>query len=310
MRFRECGLYDASDLLLGDHLTEKLHTVKWVDVSMPHKRSRRLKNHRVLQDLAKNIFDDNVLDTFYPREILSSLENVCLYDFVAHYEFQGIDTAGQRVCRKQTKPKLPTKKSLSGGSRGVSLVAVETPLLKSWIRHCFDPENENQRQEYFYSLVLLFSPFRDESSLLQESETPEQTFHSLLTSWSSSYHSKLSTMLAAASKVKSINEAWQANMEEKEAKEDNEPQLLGEARTAMSEVIDMKASTPGQLTLNERVSMLNQDQRRVFDNVKAHFLHQKLHEANQCSCDFVPLRMFVSGVVFLHVGLCETWVSN
>ena len=51
-------------------------------------------------------------------------------------------------------------------------------------------------------------------------------------------------MLAAASNVKSINEARQANMEEKEAKEDNEPQLLGEARTAMSEVLDMKASTP------------------------------------------------------------------
>ena len=58
----------------------------------------------------------------------------------------------------------------------------------------------------------------------------------------------------------------------------------------------MKASTPGQLTLDERVAMLNQDQRRVFDNVKAHFLHQKLHEANQCSCDIALLRLFVSGV--------------
>ena len=111
---------------------------------------------------------------------------------------------------------------------------------------------ENQRQEYFYSLVLLFSPFRDESSLLQDSETPEHAFHRLLTSRSSSYHSKLSTMLAAASNVKSINEARQANMEDKEAKEDNEPQLLGEARTAMSEVLDMKTSTPGQLTLDSK----------------------------------------------------------
>ena len=51
--FRECGLYEASDLLLGDHLTEKSHTVKWVDVSLPHKRSRRLKDHKVLQDMAK-----------------------------------------------------------------------------------------------------------------------------------------------------------------------------------------------------------------------------------------------------------------
>ena len=53
LRFRECGLYEASDLLLGDHLTEKSDPVKWIDVSMPHKRNRRLKDHRVLQEIAK-----------------------------------------------------------------------------------------------------------------------------------------------------------------------------------------------------------------------------------------------------------------
>ena len=40
LRSRECGLYEASDLLLGDHLCEKSETVKWIDVSMPHKRIR------------------------------------------------------------------------------------------------------------------------------------------------------------------------------------------------------------------------------------------------------------------------------
>ena len=40
-----------SDLLLGDHLNEKSCTVKSVDVAMPHKRSRRLKNHKVLQNV-------------------------------------------------------------------------------------------------------------------------------------------------------------------------------------------------------------------------------------------------------------------
>ena len=38
LRSRECGLYEASDLLLGDHLTEKSVTAKWVDASMPQKR--------------------------------------------------------------------------------------------------------------------------------------------------------------------------------------------------------------------------------------------------------------------------------
>ena len=49
LRFRECGLYEASDLLLGDHLTEKSATVKWIDVSMPHKRNRTLKDHKELR---------------------------------------------------------------------------------------------------------------------------------------------------------------------------------------------------------------------------------------------------------------------
>ena len=49
LRFRECGLYEASDLLLGDHLTEKSATVKWIDVSMPHKRNRRLKDQSVIE---------------------------------------------------------------------------------------------------------------------------------------------------------------------------------------------------------------------------------------------------------------------
>ena len=54
LRFRECGLYEASDLLLGDHLNEKSDTVKWVDVSLPHKRCRRLMDHKVLLEMAEH----------------------------------------------------------------------------------------------------------------------------------------------------------------------------------------------------------------------------------------------------------------
>ena len=62
LRFRECGLYEASDQLLGYHLNKKSVTVKGMDVSMPHK---------LLQQIAQNnldtedIFEDNLIDTFY-----------------------------------------------------------------------------------------------------------------------------------------------------------------------------------------------------------------------------------------------------
>ena len=45
LRSRECGLYEASDILLGDHLCEKSKTVKWVAISHPHQRKRSLIDH-------------------------------------------------------------------------------------------------------------------------------------------------------------------------------------------------------------------------------------------------------------------------
>ena len=66
LRFRVCaGLYETSDLLLGDHHTEKSDTVKWVDVSMPHKRSRRLKNHKVLHWLRTTLIVRTSLRIMY-----------------------------------------------------------------------------------------------------------------------------------------------------------------------------------------------------------------------------------------------------
>ena len=277
LRIRECGLYEASDLLLGDHLTEKSDTVKWIDVSMPHKRSRRLKNHKQLEEIAKQnpdnqeIFEDNLIDAFYPQRS-QELEDVCLYDFVANYELQGLDEQGQRKYRKLNKPKLPNHK-------------------------LFDPENENQREQYYYSLVLLFCPFRDESMLLHDNETAEAAFNRLVSSKSSRYHAKLKVMLSAASNVKKIKEARQHDgQEEVVKKEDDDPQLFGEAKTAMTDVLDMNVCSSDHLTLEDKVGMLNGDQRHVFDNIKAHLLHQKLHEDKECSCAFRPLRVFVSGV--------------
>jgi len=83
LHFRECGLYEASGLLLGDHLNKKSDNVKWVDVSMPHKRSCRLIDHKALLEIAKQdpdpeeIFEDNLLDTYYPQRS-ARLEDVCL----------------------------------------------------------------------------------------------------------------------------------------------------------------------------------------------------------------------------------------
>ena len=160
MKSRVCGLYEAADLLCGDSLCEKSGTVQWVDTRMPHKRYRRVKNHADLLKLesvdpeSDNIFMDNYLSTYYPGTP-DNLEDLCLHDFVANYDWYGKDANGDRTYRKLTKPRFVNHKVL-------------------------DPNSAKQREDYFYSLILLFVPFRNESSLVRDDETAEDAFNRLL----------------------------------------------------------------------------------------------------------------------------------
>ena len=92
-------MYEASDLLLGDSLCSKSVTVQYINVSMPHKRNRRVKKHKDLEGLAKmqpdseGIFLNNVIDTHYPCRP-EKLESICLYDFVANYDWTKRDSKG------------------------------------------------------------------------------------------------------------------------------------------------------------------------------------------------------------------------
>ena len=86
---------------------------------------------------------------------------------------------------------------------------------------------------------------------------------------SSSYHAKLEAILAAQSNVRQINEAGQAeSQEEKVSKEDDDPQLIGEAKMATNDVM-INSSSFSELSSDDRVAMLNGDQRHIFDKCQS-----------------------------------------
>ena len=219
LRNRECGLYEASDILLGDHLTEKSQTIQWVAADQPHKRKRCLRNHDKLQELCEshpdsvNIFDNNNIDTFYPARP-AELEDVCLYDFIKWYTLSEVDSAGNRKYRKLTKPCLPNHK-------------------------LYDPSKEDQREDYYYSLLLLFVPFRCESNLIGTHKSAEQAFHEFLSSRSEmqDHHEKLIKMLEAQNKIKEINEHWDPIEDECPKEDENNGagglEIAGEAMNDM-----------------------------------------------------------------------------
>ena len=133
---------------------------------------------------------------------------------------------------------------------------------------------------------------------MNENETAEQAFNRLLpdNDECSRYHERLQAMLKAQSTLRKINEARKAEAVQQESKEDEEIQVLGEAKSAMQDMAEMNANPSDSIPLDERVEMLNADQRRIYDHVRTHLLHHKQHEDGICQCEIKPLTMFVSGV--------------
>ena len=194
------------------------------DVYLDHKTLLEIAEH---DPDTEEIFEDNLLDTYYPQRP-TRLEDVCLYDFVANYDWYGKDANGDRKYSKLKKPCLTNHIKL------------------------FDPEKEAQREDYYYSLILLFVPFQTESSLLLDNERAEEAFYRLVNTDCSSYHARLQ-MLEAQSNIK-INEARHADGEE-EISKDDKPQLMGEAKTAMIDIIDVNVKSSSDLSLESRVAM-------------------------------------------------------
>ena len=74
---------------------------------------------------------------------------------------------------------------------------------------------------------------------------------------------------------------------------------MGQIKDAMNDVNEMDSGST--LTLQQRESMLNADQKRIFDNVKSHLLNQLEYEKKSAKekekCQQIkPLHMFISGV--------------
>ena len=204
------------------------------------------------------------------------MEKVCLYDFVKDYVKCRDDYSGQCKYRKLAKPCLPNHR-------------------------LFDPNKENQREEYFYSMLLLFVPFRNEGTLLAETEAAEEAFVRLIEANSGMYqhHDRLQQMLKAYAKVKEINDARQEEAKVNVNKEEHNDglQIIGEAMAAMNDVQELEANCADKISLEKHIEMLNTDQARVFKRVFDHLLHQQRHVTGECKCSQLqPLHIFISGV--------------
>ena len=103
--------------------------------------------------------------------------------------------------------------------------------------------------------------------MLQINKTAEEAFNRFLSNDQSAnlHHEKLQKMLQARARVRDIDEAREGAVVNPE--EDESPDISGESIAAMQDVADFKTSD-STMTLEERESMFNVDQKCIFNNIK------------------------------------------
>ena len=228
-----------------------------------------------------NIFENNAIDVFHPTRP-DQLKDVCILS--GGMSYSKVDCHGNGQYRKLNKPCLPNHK-------------------------LYDPSKEDQQEDYYYCLLLLFVPFQNESDLLGKGVSAEEAFNHLISSTScmGEHHKKLTKMLKAQTKVREINEHREATEEVCTKHDDaDEPEgvhIAGEAAAAMNDVRDTNMCDGDNCDLEERIALLNSDQRRVYENISGHLNHQWQHEQGLCHySDLKPLRSFyVYRKQFLHI---------
>ena len=180
-----------------------------------------------------DLYQANLLDNFYPNWP-AALSHVCLYDFVKWYHRGDNDAEGRRQYVRAGKPKIPNQR-------------------------IYDLNKSDEREAYFYSLLLLFVPFTDKSQLVRDGQTAEEVFNERFRDYRSmeDHHESLQKMLRAQLKVQRINEARKEEevpKDENEAVKEESVKLADEAEAAMNDVHDMDYDAIG---LSEVIGMLN-----------------------------------------------------
>ena len=280
---RQCGAYEASDRLLGTHLYGKSASIRFVNTNEPHQRNRVLKPLKWLQELKENeanseeIFMNSFIDTYYPNRP-DELEDTSLYDFMSNFD------------RLPLIDNVPTGCFKLKNNLGV-LRKRGKPYIINHQKH--NPKkSDSDAQKYYRSMLMLFSPWRDENELKGTSSSYETMFHERKHTLHDmlAYHAKLQNTIEAdeLAREKLLSDTQPQADQQDDCMNALQGHRATEAEKAMAEVRVVVQNAKCNISLDDvnlKISKLNVDQVRIYDKVK--------NGVESKSGD--NLRLFVSG---------------
>ncbi|XP_067211476.1 ATP-dependent DNA helicase PIF1-like [Linepithema humile] len=274
---RECGALEAADTLLSIFLcgTDPNTTIRWLDVNRI--RCRKLKTRQVLEALeledpsSTDIFCESWIDNHYPQRP-KELEHMSLYEFAKWFDITKIKPRNELVEFYEFNDRYLRRRQ-----RGYLIN-----------HYKFNPNT--QPEKYFFSLLLLFQPWREFEEIRNGCNTYAASFHTVKLHLTEAlqYHEKLEELQKAFDTANELVQQYLDEVKKQHESQDDPDNPIGvqniiEAGEAMQDFKDL-CDKNKKIDVLEMIEKLNMDQKRVFDRV-----------ITTVESDDSRLRLYVSG---------------
>ena len=308
MKDREVGPYEMADDILGHHLHGSSDAVDWLGVGMPDKRTRKMLSYKDLKQAAEtgtSVVARNLVENYYPLRH-DKLSDLSLYDLHSWWKHKN----GQPPQQKKKKWQEESSGDDMDGEDDLDLRRLPDQDGKGYFqarrkrilpKAPYIPCTRIRAEEYFYQLIQLHVPYRQEAELIRDCETYAEAFEQWM--------EEIPQLKAAAERKEQLRagmelheklqaEALAEAQEEAAAENDNWNDAdLGEASAFDPQGFRSADGYGTAEGLASRSAQLNTLQRQVYDQVLGIIRHQMLHDKDACSCGEKPSPVckFVSG---------------
>ena len=305
LRSREIGAPEAWGRWLLNELYQCSETFVFVSTVYFKNRVRTMKSYTALQGAdskSTEIFEKDMLSTFYP-ERPNNLEKMSLKDYAANYVRAYLQKKPATDADKQSEDHSNYYKNdslikLNGNNNGYMRKRAKEALV---YHHDIDPQVDPE--QYYFSLLLLFKPWRKEEDLMQKYKNYQEAFQQSLKEipQMKAYHDLKQKIVSSRQKIdhkvtKKMQQIEEEGLDsEPEEVESDDVSALDQVMNDFEEINNVgDISTEAQLA--SLVETLNPEQRKIYDKITNAISHSIKHTIKECNCElFQPLYLYVSG---------------
>ncbi len=233
------------------------------------------------------LFHTNLINDYYPNRP-DCLEHLNLYDLDTWYDYK------TQICNHAECSNFIIKNDLGFFHKRTKPKVIKTAKIKLI--------NEKAIEKYYFQLLFLFKPWRNEVKDLKANfNSYQDAFHSYNNNNNLNNNDSLSRFTSRmkeieAAQLQSEKLKEKLHLAKRDSNESDKSQSAYFKKLLDLGVNDININAVTTENLESSIQNLNTEQKQIYDEIINQIDHQNQHNLSKCKCENKPIRMFCSGV--------------